>query len=87
MSEGNTVEAAILRLTEACDPGRSVTPEEIARSLTPENETVWRSKLSAVRRAAIRLAGEGRVELLRKGKPIPPEEARGVIRLRRPGQA
>ena len=42
--------------------------------------TRW--ELSAVRRAAARLAEAGRIEILRKGKPVPPAEMRGVIRLR-----
>lgn len=81
MSEGSTVEAAILRLTATCGPGRSVSPEEVARAV---DETAWHGKLSAVRRAAIRLAADGRIEILRKGKPVPPEDVRGVIRLRAP---
>ena len=42
----------------------------------------WRGSLSPVRLAAFRLAKAGRIEILRKGRPVPPEEARGVIRLR-----
>ena len=42
----------------------------------------WRSLMGPVRRAAFELARAGRVEVLRKGKPVPPEAARGVIRLR-----
>ena len=33
-------------------------------------------------RVAVRLAREGRIEILRKGRPVPPDEVRGVIRLR-----
>ena len=33
-------------------------------------------------RAAIRLAELGTIEILRKGKPVDPATARGVIRLR-----
>jgi hypothetical protein len=38
--------------------------------------------MGPVRRAAAELARAGRVEILRKGKPVPPEAMRGVIRLR-----
>lgn len=81
MSEGNTVEATILRLTAACGPGRSVSPEDVARAV---DEAAWHGKLSAVRRAALRLAAEGRIEILRKGRKVAPEDVRGVIRLRAP---
>lgn len=42
----------------------------------------WRQLLTAVRRAAIRLAEAGRIDILRKGKPVTGEAIRGVIRLR-----
>jgi hypothetical protein len=70
-------------------PG-SADPVEVARafqaatapdSVDPE---AWHRHLSAVRRAAVRLAGLGQVEILRKGKPVAPEAARGVIRMRLP---
>jgi hypothetical protein len=35
-----------------------------------------------VRRAAVRLAQEGRIDILRKGKPVDPLGVKGVIRLR-----
>ena len=66
----------------------SADPVEVARAFQaatqPDNPDpeAWRRHLSAVRRMALRLAGEGRVEVLRKGKKVAPEEARGVIRLR-----
>jgi hypothetical protein len=40
-----------------------------------------------VRRAAVELARAGSIEILRKGKPVPPEAMRGVIRLRRAAAA
>ncbi len=73
-------------------PG-SVDPEQVARAFQaatePENRdpAAWHRHLSAVRRLALRLAGEGRVEVLRKGKPVPAADARGVIRLRLPALA
>jgi hypothetical protein len=36
-----------------------------------------------VRDAALALQREGAIEILRKGKPVPAEAVRGVIRLRR----
>ena len=82
MSESLTPEAAILRLTTECGPTASISPIDAARLLEPGPGDAWRHKLSAVRRAALRLAEEGRIDILRKGKPVPPAEARGVVRLR-----
>jgi len=55
-----------------------VCPTDIARALQPD----WHAVLGQVRRAAVDLAKAGRIEILRKGKPVPPEGVKGVIRLR-----
>lgn len=74
--------AEILRRTVEAGPAKSICPSEVARALAPEEH--WRSLMTAVREAALRLQAEGQVEILRKGKPVPAEEVRGVIRLRAP---
>lgn len=76
----DTIACGILTLTDAAAPGRSVTPEEVARHLAPGG---WRPLLGPVKEAARQLARAGRIEILRKGRPLAPaQEARGVIRLR-----
>lgn len=75
--------AEILRLTAAQEPGKSVSPEDVARVFAaPGPEGGWQSLLPRIRKAALALQAEGRIEILRKGKPVPAEEVRGVIRLR-----
>lgn len=69
---------AILRLTEACGPAKSISPTDAAQALALE----WRPLLGPVRRVAMQLAKDGRIDILRKGKPIDPTETIGVIRLR-----
>jgi hypothetical protein len=79
MSEATAIEAEILRQAVARGADKSLCPSEVAQAMGPD----WRSKLSAVRRAAIRLALEGQIEILRKGRKVDdPKEVRGVIRLR-----
>jgi hypothetical protein len=51
------------------------------RALAGTDETRWRRLMHPVRQAALALAREGRIQVLRKGRPIAPEQARGVIRL------
>jgi len=75
------ITAEILRQTEARGPDKSICPSEVARALEPEN---WRPLMTAIRQAAAALAADGRLRILRKGKPVPPEEMRGVIRLSAP---
>jgi hypothetical protein len=72
------IEAAILSHVLACGPGSSISPDEVAMAMGPD----WRTKLTAVRRAAVRMAVAGEIDILRKGKPVDPVSAKGVIRLR-----
>lgn len=78
MIDESRIEAEILRLAEASGPGRSFTPGEVAQALDP----AWRPLLGAVRRCAGRLAVAGRIEVLRKGKPVADGVVHGVVRLR-----
>jgi len=80
-------EQAILDLVTARGPEKSICPTEAARALAgfPADES-WRGSLAPVRLAAARLARAGKITMLRKGRPVAPEDARGVIRLRLAGQ-
>jgi hypothetical protein len=82
MISQDQIAAEILRLTEQRGAAKSICPSDVARSLAPE-EAAWRRLLGLVRLVAVDLARQGRIEVLRKGKPVDPsEEIRGVIRLR-----
>jgi hypothetical protein len=72
------IAAEILRQAEAVGAARSLCPSDIAKALSPD----WRPLLSSVRKAAIMLAVAGRIDILRKGRPIDPTQTHGVIRLR-----
>jgi Protein of unknown function (DUF3253) len=72
------IEATILALTAARGAGRSIAPADAAQALARE----WRPLLGPVRQAAARLAQAGRIDILRKGKPVDPAAMKGVIRLR-----
>lgn len=78
-SEG-AVEAAILALAGRPGAPRSIDPSEPARALAEGGED-WQRLLPAVRRAAVRLALAGKLVIYRKGKPVDPEDFRGVYRL------
>ena len=75
------VELAILSLVTQAGPGKSISTEDAARTLALD----WHAKLSAVRRAALRMAQAGMIDILRKGKRVDPADAKGVIRLALPG--
>ncbi|MGI4976738.1 MAG: DUF3253 domain-containing protein, partial [Janthinobacterium lividum] len=73
---------SILRLVAARGPAASICPSEAAREVAAaEGRAEWHTLMGNVRRIAGRLQDEGRVQILRKGRPAP-ADVRGVIRLR-----
>jgi hypothetical protein len=76
-------EQAILQLLHARGADKSISPSDAARALAgnPPGDA-WRKSLAPIRLATMRLARSGQIEILRKGKPVAPEDAHGVIRLR-----
>ena len=76
-----SVEEAIFALLAELPPGKSVSPEEVARAVDPEG---WRRRLAQVRSTAVGLARAGRLIIARHGKPADPETFKGVYRLRLP---
>lgn len=82
------IEQLILTLTAARGPDKSICPSEVARALLPDSgQPRWQSLMTPVRQAAIRLVAAGRIDILRKGKPVPAGDVKGVIRLRMRGDA
>jgi hypothetical protein len=73
------VEDTILALLAARASGKTVSPEDVARALAADSD--WHTYLGAVRRAAVRLALDGRLVIYRKGKPVDPRDFKGVYRL------
>jgi hypothetical protein len=81
----------ILDLTRARGGAKSICPSEAARALAADaGVAAWQSFMKPVRQAAIQLARAGKIEILRKGKPValppPTDDVRGVIRLRIAGE-
>jgi hypothetical protein len=81
-------EQAILSTLAARGPGKSICPTDAARVLAGQLKgDGWRASLSPIRLAMMRLARAGTIIILHKGKPVTPEEARGVLRLILPDSA
>lgn len=75
------VETAIFDLLARAGPGKSVSPEEVARAVDPEG---WRRLLGHVRATAVGLARAGRLVILRHNRPADPDDFKGVWRMRLP---
>ena len=78
-ADAAAVEAAILRLAAEAGANRSISPMDAARELTDDDK--WQALLPAIRRAAIKLALAGQLVIYRKGKPVDPNDFKGVYRL------
>ena len=77
------VEARILAAL-AERPGRTVGPTDVARTLAGDHPDAWAPLMPPIRRAAAKLMKEGRLVILRKGKPVDPDDFKGVYRLALP---
>ena len=75
------VEAAIFDLLGKAAPGKSVSPEDVAKAIDPLG---WRRELGKVRGVAKGLARAGRIVILRHNKPADPDTFKGVWRMRLP---
>ncbi len=75
---------SMLALVAARGPGKTICPSEVARALAGDHPDNWGPLMQPVRRVAVRLAHEGRVLITRKGRPVDPDDFRGVYRLSQP---
>jgi hypothetical protein len=78
-----------LFLLNALSDGKSKAPQELARAFhasrakPSDPPDAWRRYLTAIRQQALSLARLDQLEFLRKGKPVAPDEIKGVVRIRR----
>ena len=80
-SQDDAITETILTLTRERGNEKTICPSEAARALTGPDPDIWGAMMPHVRKAAITLAREGRVVIYRKGKPIAPEDLKGVYRI------
>ncbi len=72
---------AILSLVAERGPGKTICPSEAARALAGKDPEAWGRLMPAIRRVAVRLMKDGRVVLRRKGRPVDPDDFRGIYRI------
>lgn len=75
------IEETIFKLLGELEPGKSLAPDAVARAVDAEN---WRRVLPQVRAAAVGLARQQRIVVLRHNKPADPDSFKGVWRMRLP---
>ncbi|TDH36160.1 DUF3253 domain-containing protein [Pseudohoeflea suaedae] len=73
---------AALREIERRGKENSIDPGAVARDLVGSDPDAWGKLMKPLRAVFLQMARDGEVELLRKGKPVAPEDLHGVYRLR-----
>lgn len=80
----------ILYIMKAVEKGSPVNPRDIAIEIADDRakenspKDAWRKYLLAVKQQAKNLARQGRISILRRGKPIDPNKMKGLIKLSLP---
>lgn len=82
--DDSDLEATILKLAKERGDGRTICPSEAARALGGDHPDGWGPLMQPIRRVAVRLMKEGRIVITRKGRPVDPDDFRGVYRVRLP---
>lgn len=80
----------ILQTLAGLSTGDSISLMDAAKAVAEtrrrpsDGPELWRRYMNAVRQQATHLARQGRIEILRKGQPVDPNNFKGVVRLRLP---
>jgi hypothetical protein len=75
------IEETMIALVAARGEGKTICPSEVARAIAGEHPDAWGRLMQPVRKVAVRLTKEGRVAIMRKGKPADPDDFKGVYRI------
>lgn len=78
------LEAVMLALLNERGPGKSISPADVASAAGGHGPDEWGPLMQPLRRVAVRLMKEGRIVIVRKGKPVDPDDFRGTYRLALP---
>lgn len=81
------LETVMLAMLDARGPGKTVGPSDVAQAVGGHQPDGWGPLMQPVRKVAVRLMKEGRVVILRKGRPVDPDDFRGTYRLALPTAA
>jgi hypothetical protein len=77
----SALETSMLSLIAERGPEKTICPSDVARAVSGGHPDQWGPLMQPIRKVAVRLAGEGRLVVYRKGKPVDPANFKGVYRL------
>ena len=75
------IETTIHNLLVARGARKTICPSEVARAIAGKNEKEWRRLMKPVRAVAVRLTISGALIITRKGKPVDPDNFKGIYRI------
>jgi hypothetical protein len=81
------IEETILALVAERGPGKTICPSEAARAIAGSRPEEWSRLMGPVRQVAVRLMKSGRIVIRRKGRPVDPDDFRGVYRISGPDES
>jgi hypothetical protein len=81
------LEATMLALVTERGVGRNLDPTDVARAVGGDRPEGWGPLMQPVRQAAVRLMKAGRIVIFRKGRPVDPDDFKGIYRLTLPPEA
>jgi hypothetical protein len=81
------LEATMLALVTERGVGRNLDPTDVARAVGGDRPEGWGPLMQPIRQAAVRLMKAGRIVILRKGRPVDPDDFKGIYRLTLPPEA
>ena len=79
------IEETLIALLAERGPGKTLGPMDVARAIGGDHPDGWGPLMQPIRRVAVRLMQQGKLVLLRKGRPVDPDDFRGVYRIALPG--
>lgn len=71
----------IIDLAQRRGPGKTICPSEAARAIAGDQPEAWSRLMPHIRRAAVQLMKDGRIAILRKGRPVDPDDFKGIYRI------
>ena len=75
-------------ILEALATADSLSPRDVAQHIAAsrakpgDSPNLWRRYFMAVKQHAVHLARAGRIEIVRKGQVVDPEDFKGIVRYR-----
>lgn len=82
--QDEALEAAIFNLLAGRGSSRTISAMDAARIVGGDHPDGWSPLMQPIRRIAVRLMKEGKLVITRKGRPVDPDDFRGVYRLSLP---